>query len=105
MVALGTTEAKRSSVTPDIPALAENPKFKHVDINSWFALMGPAKLPAPVAAKLKAALNETLQSPAFRAKMEATGNVLASPKVDMTAFLKTEVAKYKKIVDAANIEE
>ena len=58
-----------------------------------------------MAAKLKAALNETLQSPAFRAKMEATGNVLASPKVDMTAFLKTEVAKYKKIVDAANIEE
>ncbi|MFE1570285.1 Bug family tripartite tricarboxylate transporter substrate binding protein [Comamonas odontotermitis] len=105
VVALGTTEAKRSSVTPDIPALAENPQFKHVDINSWFALMGPAKLPAAVAAKLKTALNDTLQSPAFRAKMEATGNVLASPKVDMTVFLKTEVAKYKKIVDAANIEE
>ncbi len=105
VVALGTTEAKRSAVTPDIPALAENPKFKHVDINSWFALMGPANLPKPVAAKIKAALNETLQSADFRAKMEASGNVVASPKVDMAAFHKAEVAKYKRIVETAQIEE
>ena len=105
VVALGTTEAKRSAVTPDIPALAESPQFKNVDINSWFALMGPANLPAPVAAKIKAALNDTLQSPEFRSKMEASGNVVASPKVDMAAYLKAEVAKYQKIVDFAKIEE
>ena len=105
VMALGTTEAKRSAVTPDIPALAESPQFKNVDINSWFALMGPANLPAPVAAKIKAALNETLQSPEFRSKMEASGNVVASPKVDMAAYLKAEVAKYQKIVDFAKIEE
>ena len=105
VMALGTTEAKRSAVTPDIPALAESPQFKNVDINSWFALMGPANLPAPVATKIKAALNETLQSPEFRSKMEASGNVVASPKVDMAAYLKAEVAKYQKIVDFAKIEE
>ena len=105
VVALGTTEAKRSVATPDIPALAESPQFKNVDINSWFALMGPANLPKPVVDKLKVALNETLQSADFRAKMEATGNVLASPKVDMAAFHKAEVAKYQKIVDFAKIEE
>ena len=105
VVALGTTEAKRSAVTPDIPALAENAQFKNVDINSWFALMGPANLPAPVAAKIQAALNDTLQSPEFRSKMEASGNVVASPKVDMAAYLKAEVAKYQKIVDFAKIEE
>ncbi len=105
VVALGTTEAKRSAVTPDIPALAENPQFKNVDINSWFALMGPANLPAPVVAKIKAALNDTLQSPDFRSKMEASGNVVASPQVDMAGYLKGEVAKYQKIVDFAKIEE
>ena len=67
--------------------------------------MGPANLPKPVAAKIKAALNETLQSADFRAKMEASGNVVASPKVDMAAFHKAEVAKYKRIVDTAQIEE
>ena len=48
VVALGTTEAKRSPRTPDIPALAEHPRLKGLDINIWFALMGPAGLPEPV---------------------------------------------------------
>ena len=66
VIALGTTAAKRAPATPDIPALAEFPQFKNVDIESWFALMGPANLPQPVAAKLKKALNDTLRSPDFR---------------------------------------
>ena len=55
--AIATTEAKRYAATPDIPALAEHPAFKNVDINSWFAMMGPANMPAPVVAKIKEALN------------------------------------------------
>ncbi len=47
VMALGTTEAKRSPITPDIPALAESPEFKNVDIDVWFALMAPANLPSP----------------------------------------------------------
>ena len=105
VVALGTTEAKRSAITPDIPALAESPQFKNVDINIWFALMAPAKLPAPVYDKLKKALNETLQSPEFRKKMEAAGSVVSSPTVDADKYIAAEVAKYQKIVQFAKIEE
>jgi tripartite-type tricarboxylate transporter receptor subunit TctC len=104
VVALGTTEAKRSAVTPDIPALSESPQFKHVDINSWFALMAPKGLPAPVAAKLKKALDETMASPEFRKKMEETGNVVADPKVDAGKYINAEIAKYAKIVQFAHIE-
>ena len=105
VVALGTTEAKRSSAAPDIAALAESPQFKGVDINSWFAVMGPAHMPAPVVARLQTALRETLQSPEFRKKLEATGNVVASPSVDLGKYLQTEVAKNRKIVEFAKIEE
>ncbi|WP_311222220.1 MULTISPECIES: tripartite tricarboxylate transporter substrate-binding protein [unclassified Acidovorax] len=105
VVALGTTEAKRSAITPDIPALAESPQFKNVDINIWFALMAPAKLPAPVYDKLKKALNDTLQSPEFRKKMEAAASVVASPTVDADKFIAAEIAKYQKIVQFAKIEE
>ena len=104
VVALGTTEAKRSAITPDIPALSELPQFKHVDINSWFALMAPKGLPAPIAAKLKKALEETMASPEFRKKMEETGNVVADPKVDAGKYINTEIAKYAKIVQFAHIE-
>jgi len=105
VIALGTTEAKRSAVTPDIPALAETPLFKNVDIGVWFALMGPANLPKPVFDKLKKALNDTLQSPDFRKKMEESGSTVAATTVNLDQFLATEVAKYKKIVDYAKIEE
>ncbi|WP_415266994.1 Bug family tripartite tricarboxylate transporter substrate binding protein [Acidovorax sacchari] len=105
VVALGTTEAHRSAITPDIPALAELPQFKNVDINVWFALMGPANLPRPVADKLRKATREALQSPEFRKKMEAGGSVVASPTVDLDAYLAAEVAKYRKIVQFAKIEE
>jgi len=105
VVALGTTEAKRSAITPDIPALSESPQFKNVDIGVWFALMGPAGLPKPIVDKVRKALNDTLQSPEFRKKMEATGSVVASPTVDLDKYLASEVAKYQKIVQFAKIEE
>jgi tripartite-type tricarboxylate transporter receptor subunit TctC len=105
VVAIGTTEAKRSAVTPDIPALAENAKLKDIDINVWFALMGPANLPGPVVAKLKKALSESLQSPDLRRKLEEAGSAIAPPNVDMAKFLKEETVKYQRIVDFAKITE
>lgn len=105
VVALGTTEKKRSAVTPEIPALAEHPALKNIDISSWFALMGPGKLPEPVVAKLKKALAEALQSPELRKKLEASGSAIAPLNVDMPKFLRDETAKYQKIVDFAKIRE
>ncbi|WP_342131854.1 Bug family tripartite tricarboxylate transporter substrate binding protein [Hydrogenophaga sp. OTU3427] len=105
VVALGTTEKKRSQVTPDIPALAEHPALKNTDISSWFVLMGPGKLPEPVLAKLKKALAEALQSPDLRKKLEASGSSIAPLNVEMNRFLREETAKYQKIVDFAKIRE
>ena len=105
VVALGTTEAKRSALTPDIPALAENANLKGLDIGVWFVLMGPAKLPEPVFARLKKALDDTLLSPEFRQKMEASSSTVAAPGLDIKKFLATETAKYKKTVEFANIKD
>ena len=105
VVALGTTERKRAAATPDVPALSEHPALKNIDIASWFALMGPAKLPEPVVAKLKKALAESLQSPELRKKLEDSGSAIAPLNVDMPKFLADETAKYKKIVEFASIQE
>jgi tripartite-type tricarboxylate transporter receptor subunit TctC len=94
MVALGTTEAKRSAITPDLPALGESP-----------ALLGPARLPEPVQARLKSALADILQSSDFRKKMEASSSVVPAVPVDLDRFLVSETAKYQKIVQFANIKE
>lgn len=76
-----------------------------MDIGVWFALMGPAKLPEPVVARLRKALDETLQSPDFRKKMEATSSVVPLAPLDIERFLVTETAKYRDIVQFANIKE
>jgi tripartite-type tricarboxylate transporter receptor subunit TctC len=105
VVALGVTQKSRSAAAPDIPALAESPKLKNMDIGVWFALMAPPKLPAPVLAKLHAALNEILQTAEFRKKLEDAGSTIAPLDVDMPRFLADETAKYQKIVDFAKIKE
>ena len=56
-------------------------------------------------AKLKKALNESLQSPELRKKLEDSGSTIAAPNVDINTFLKGEVSKYQKIVDFAKIKE
>ena len=105
VVALGTTEAKRSPITPDVPALAETPKLKGIDINIWFALMGPARLPETVVATLKKALNDSLQTVELRKKLEDSGSTVSPLNVDMPKFLSQETAKYQRIVDFAKIKE
>lgn len=105
VIALGTTEAKRSAITPDIPALSENPAFKNVDIGSWFAMMAPANLPKPIQDKLKKALSDTLASAEFRKKLAASGSTVMDQKVDPRKFIDGEIAKYAKIVEFAKIEE
>lgn len=105
LVALGTTERKRSQATPDVPAVAETPALKNIDISSWFALLGPARLPEPVTARLKKALAETLQAPEVRKKLEETGSTVANPQLDLVRFMADESAKYKRIVEFARIEE
>ena len=105
VIALGTTEKKRSHVTPDIPALSEHPVLKNIDISSWFALMAPANLPEPIATKLKSALAESLQSAELRKKLEESGSTIAPLNVDMPKFLANETSKYQKIVGFAKIKE
>jgi tripartite-type tricarboxylate transporter receptor subunit TctC len=105
VVALGTTETKRSPVTPDIPALAETPRLKNIDISSWFALMGPKGLPAPVTQRLRTALQEALQDPGLHKKLEDSGSTMHTGREDLAAYLNSESAKYKKIVDFAKIKE
>lgn len=104
IVALGLTENKSSPAAPEIAPLAATKGFESVDINLWFALYGPAGLPAPVVTKLRAALDESLKSDTFRAKMQDAGGEVAKPGVDPVAFQAEETKKYAALVKAAKIE-
>lgn len=105
VIALGVTEKQRSASAPDIPALAEHPALKDMDISVWFALMAPPGLPQALAARLRKALSEVLQAPEFRKRLEDAGSRIAPLDVDMARFLADEDAKYQRIADFAKIKE
>ncbi len=105
VVALGITEKTRSAAAPDIAPLADHPALKDMDIGVWFALMAPPQLPAPVAARLRAALADALQAPELRRKLQDSGSTMAPAGVDMPRFLESETAKYRRIVEFAKIKE
>lgn len=105
VVALGTTELKRTEGTPDIAALAEHPSLEGFNINSWFALFAPANLPQVVSNRLQNALSDVLLSPALRQRLESLGFEVATLDVDMPKFLAKEISKYQKTVDIAKIKD
>lgn len=103
MVPVGVTSAKRSSFAPDIPALAETPEFKDIDISVWFGLFAPNGLPAEVTEKLRSSMAEVLADPEFQKKYQATGSTATSTQPDLPAFFEAEQIKFKKLADIAGI--
>ena len=101
--ALAVTTAKRSSVMPEVPTVAEAaPALAQFDINTWFGVFGPAKLPPDVTQRLNKAFVDALNSPELKARL-ATLMAEATPGTpdQFAAFVKRELAKYEKVVKAS----
>jgi tripartite-type tricarboxylate transporter receptor subunit TctC len=100
---LAVTSAKRSSMLPDVPTVAEL-GYKKFDVSTWYGLLAPAGTPAHVVNTLNAAVNALLKDPEVRAAIMAQG---AEPEA-MTAakfaeLLKTDYVKWKAIVEASGV--
>jgi tripartite-type tricarboxylate transporter receptor subunit TctC len=99
--ALAVTTAKRSSLAPDLPTMAEAglPGF---DISTWYGLFAPAGTPPAIVAKWNAEVTKILNTPDVRARFVADG---AEPAPDtpeqFSQFIAAELAKYARIVKAS----
>jgi tripartite-type tricarboxylate transporter receptor subunit TctC len=95
--ALAVTTAQRSSVMPDVPAVAETlPGF---EIDTWWGLVAPAGTPPDVVAQLSLAFVKALQSADVKAKFAA---LMAEPAPTtpqaFADFMARERAKYERVV-------
>ena len=99
--ALAVTTARRSSVMPDLPTVAESglPGF---DIGTWFGLFGPARLSAEVTQQLNKAFVDALGSAELKARM---ATLMAEPSpttaAQFGAFVQSELKKYEAVVKAS----
>ena len=103
--AIAVTTTARSSAMPEVPTIAESGKavgLASFDINTWFGLFGPAKLPADVTARLNKAFVDALRSPELKARLSTLmAESMASTPEQFGAFVKSENAKYEKVVKAS----
>jgi tripartite-type tricarboxylate transporter receptor subunit TctC len=102
---IGVGSKRRASVLPDVPTLDEQ-GIKDVYADNWYALFAPAKTPAPVIAKLNAAVNAVLKDPETARKLiEAGADPAAGTPEQLAEFLKSELERWGKVVKEKNIKE
>jgi len=103
--AIAVTTRTRSSAMPELPTIAESGKRQGLagfEIDTWFGLFGPAKLPADVTQRLNKAFVEALASAEVKARMASLmAESAASTPEQFGAFVKAELAKYEKVVRAS----
>ena len=101
---IAVTSAQRSPLIPALPTVAESgmPGF---DASGWMALLAPAATPAPVIARLNESIAKALESPDTRTRIGALGGeVRASTPAELAALIRTETAKWGKLIKSAGIE-
>lgn len=99
--ALGVTSAKRSPELPNVPTIAEA-GVPGYEASSWFGLFVPAATPAPVQAKLHAALVKVLAQPDVKKRMADQGAEVVSEKPEQfAAFIQAESRKWGQVVRAS----
>jgi tripartite-type tricarboxylate transporter receptor subunit TctC len=102
--ALATTGAKRSPALPDLPTIEES-GVKGYENSSWSAVAAPAGTPRPIMDRLSREFTEILKLPDIQQKHADVGaEIVASTPEQFHAYLKSEVAKFGKLVKAAGIK-
>jgi tripartite-type tricarboxylate transporter receptor subunit TctC len=101
--ALAVTSAKRSSVAPDIPAVAET--LPGYELDTWFGVLGPGGMPVPLAQRLQEEIARILHSTDFKEHLVSLGaEPVGSTPRQFAAHIKVEIAKYAQIVKTAGIK-
>ena len=98
LVPLAVTTAKRSPELPNVPTIAEA-GVPGYEATSWFGMFAPAGTPAPVLAKLNAAIVKVLAQPDVKKKINEQGaEVYSETPEQFAAFIQAESVKWGKVV-------
>ncbi|MDP9916523.1 tripartite-type tricarboxylate transporter receptor subunit TctC [Variovorax boronicumulans] len=105
MRAIAVTTQERTKLFPELPPLADTPELKGFDITSWNGVFAPAGTPRDVVLKLNKALSEMANGAAFRERVSKLGfDAFGSTPEELGAFTVSELAKWKKLIQAAGIQ-
>jgi len=102
--AIAMTSAARSPLAPELPAVSETRGLEGYRLENWFGLFAPAATPAPVIARLNAAVAEALKDPHLLKRLQELGGEPAPmAPASFKSFIQAESAAFAKVVETARI--
>ncbi len=103
--ALAVTTAKRIPQLPDVPTMVES-GFPNFVSTSWTGLLAPAHTPAPIVAKLNAAIDAGLETAELKTALAHLSNEpLGGTPADFTAQIKSDLVKWSPIIKALGLNK
>jgi tripartite-type tricarboxylate transporter receptor subunit TctC len=98
LVPLAIADKQRSKLFPNVQTLVEL-GYKNAEITAWHGLLGPKGMPADVAAKLNATMNEVLKMPDVVQKMQALGyEVVGGEPSALTSAIAADQERFGRVI-------
>ena len=99
---VAVTGDKRDPQVPEVPTLKES--GVNMVATAWFAMYGPAGLPAPVLAKLERAVSAAARKPEMQQKMAGLGyEPIGSTSAELAAAQRADLARWEKPIKATGV--
>jgi tripartite-type tricarboxylate transporter receptor subunit TctC len=99
--ALGVTTAKRSKLVPELPTIGES-GLPGYEVTQWYGMQAPTGTPKDVIARINGEVGKILAMPDIIDKLALLGAEPAPSTPEfMTAYVKSEVEKWAKVVKAS----
>ena len=100
---LAVTSAKRLSLLPEYPTIAEL-GYRGYEFGNWYGLMVPAKTPREIIGTIRNATVTTLNNPNVSKRLTDLGYIAVGDQPEeFGAYIKSETAKLAKIIKALNL--
>jgi tripartite-type tricarboxylate transporter receptor subunit TctC len=96
--ALATSEAKRTSVAPELPTVSEA-ALPGYDTGVWFGILGPAGMPKAIIDKISNAANSALKDPDVLKQLTTQGlDARGGSPEEFALFIKNETERWARVI-------
>jgi len=104
ILAHGVSSAKRSTVIPEVPTIAEA-GVPGYEVVQWFGILAPAATPREIVTRLHSASVRALQDPQVKQRFLADGGeTVGNSPEDFANIIRSDLAKWGELVKQAGIK-
>jgi tripartite-type tricarboxylate transporter receptor subunit TctC len=104
VIAIAQTRQKRATSYPNVPTMHES-GFPGFEATTWYGLVGPGKLPTPIARRMNEDMNRVFQMPDVQEKFVQFGAEDGGGSMEKFAiFMRSEAKTWAKVVKEANVK-